>query len=127
MISILVENKPGVLARVAAMFSARGYNIDSLSVGETMDPTVSRITCTTTGDEGIMEQVVIQLRKLIDVIRVVCFPLGSDEFVTREMVLVKVRALDRQRGEVMRIGEIFRAKVVDVSKETITLEVTGAQ
>ncbi len=127
LISILVENRPGVLARVAAMFSARGYNIDSLSVGETMDPTMSRITCTTSGDEGIMEQVVKQLRKLIDVIRVVHFPLGSDEFVTREMVLIKVRALDRERGEVMRIGEIFRAKVVDVSKETITLEVTGDQ
>lgn len=127
LISVLVENKPGVLARVAAMFSARGYNIDSLSVGETMDPTMSRITCTTSGDEGIIEQVVKQLRKLIDVIRVVHFPLGSDEFVTREMVLIKVRALDRDRGEVMRIGEIFRAKVVDVSKETITLEVTGDQ
>ncbi|MGQ9653789.1 MAG: acetolactate synthase small subunit [Thermodesulfobacteriota bacterium] len=127
LISILVENKPGVLARVAAMFSARGYNIDSLAVGETMDPTVSRITCTTSGDQGIIEQVVKQLRKLIDVIRVVHFPVWSDEFVTREMVLVKVRALDQERGEVMRIGEIFRAKVVDVSKETITLEVTGDQ
>jgi len=125
--SILVENKPGVLARVAAMFSARGYNIDSLSVAETLDPTVSRITCTTSGSDEIVEQILKQLRKLIDVLRVVHFPLGSAQFVAREMLLIKVHARDHHRAEVMRIAEIFRAKVVDVSKASITLEATGNQ
>ncbi len=127
LLSILVENKPGVLARIAAMFSARGYNIDSLSVGETLDPTVSRITCTTSGNDQIVEQIVKQLRKLIDVIRVVHFPVGSASFVTREMLLIKTKALDHQRAEIMRITEIFRAKVIDVTSETITVEVTGNQ
>jgi acetolactate synthase-1/3 small subunit len=125
LLSILVENRPGVLARIADMFSARGYNIDSLSVAETLDPTVSRVTCTTTGSEEIVEQIVKQLRKLIDVLRVVHFPLGSRGFVTREMLLVKVEAREHQRSEIMRIAEIFRSKVVDVGKEHLTLEVTG--
>ena len=127
LLSILVENKPGALARVAAMFSARGYNIDSLAVGETLDPTVSRITCTTTGSELVVDQIVKQLRKLIDVIRVIHFHLDSKDFITREMMLIKVKAYEHHRAEIMRITEIFRAKIVDVSKESLTVEVTGDQ
>jgi acetolactate synthase-1/3 small subunit len=119
-ISILVENKPGVLARIAAMFSAaRNYNIDSLSVAETVDPTISRVTVTAVGDNLEIEQVMKQLRKLIDVIRVVNFT------ITREMVLIKVSAKERNRAEIMRTADIFRAKIVDTSRESLTLEVTG--
>ena len=127
LISILVENRPGVLARVAAMFSARGYNIDSLSVAETMDATISRITCMTSGSDEVLEQIVKQIRKLIDVLRVVHFPLGCGQFVAREMVLIRIQARDHERAEIMRIAEIFRGKVVDVTKESITLEATGDQ
>lgn len=125
--SILVENKPGVLARVADMFSARGYNIDSLAVGETQDPTISRITCTAKGDYKVAEQIVKQLNKLVDVIQVIHYPQDSPKVVAREMLLVKVKAPSRNRAEVMRIAEIFRAKVVDASRQTLTLEVTGDQ
>jgi acetolactate synthase-1/3 small subunit len=124
-ISILVENKPGVLARIAAMFSARNYNIDSLSVAETIDPTVSRITCTAVGDNLEIEQVMKQLRKLIDVIRVVNFTTANGDFITREMALIKVSARERNRAEIMRTADIFRAKIVDASRESLTLEVTG--
>lgn len=124
-ISILVENKPGVLARIAAMFSARDYNIDSLSVAETMDPTISRVTCTAVGDDLEIEQVMKQLRKLIDVIRVVNLSAANDDFITREMALIKVSARERNRAEIMRTADIFRAKIVDASRESLTLEVTG--
>jgi len=124
-ISILVENKPGVLARIAAMFSARDYNIDSLSVAETTDPTISRVTCTVVGDDLEIEQVMKQLRKLIDVIRVVNLTTANDDFITREMALIKVSARERNRAEIMRTGDIFRAKIVDASRESLTLEVTG--
>ena len=124
-ISILVENKPGVLARIAAMFSARDYNIDSLSVAETMDPTMSRITCTAVGNDLQIEQVMKQLRKLIDVIRVVNFTTANGDFITREMALIKVKARERNRAEIMRTADIFRAKIVDASRESLTLEVTG--
>lgn len=124
-ISILVENKPGVLARIAAMFSARDYNIDSLSVAETMDPTISRVTCTAVGDDLEIEQVMKQLRKLIDVIRVVNLTTANDDFITREMALIKVSARERNRAEIMRTADIFRAKIVDASRESLTLEVTG--
>ncbi len=124
-ISILVENKPGVLARIAAMFSARDYNIDSLSVAETMDPTISRVTCTAVGDDLEIEQVMKQLRKLIDVIRVVKLTTANDDFITREMALIKVSARERNRAEIMRTADIFRAKIVDASRESLTLEVTG--
>jgi len=124
-ISILVENRPGVLARIAAMFSARNYNIDSLSVAETTDPTISRITCTAVGDDLQIEQVMKQLRKLIDVIRVVNFTTANGDFITREMVLIKVSAKERNRAEIMRTSDIFRAKIVDASRESLTLEVTG--
>lgn len=124
-ISILVENKPGVLARIAAMFSARAYNIDSLAVAETMDPTVSRVTCTAVGDSLEIEQIMKQLRKLIDVIRVVNFTTANGDFVTREMALIKVNAKEKDRAEIMRTSDIFRAKIIDVNRESLTLEVTG--
>jgi acetolactate synthase-1/3 small subunit len=124
-ISILVENRPGVLARIAAMFSARNYNIDSLSVAETTDPTISRITCTAVGDDLEIEQIMKQLRKLIDVIRVVNFTTANGDFITREMVLIKVSAQEKNRAEIMRTSDIFRAKIVDASRESLTLEVTG--
>lgn len=124
-ISILVENKPGVLARIAAMFSARNYNIDSLAVAETMDPTISRVTCTAVGDALEIEQIMKQLRKLVDVIRVVNFTTTGGEFVTREMALIKVSAKERNRAEIMRISDIFRAKIVDVNRRSLAIEVTG--
>ena len=124
-ICILVENKPGVLARIAAMFSARAFNIDSLAVAETMDPTVSRITCTASGDDLEIEQVMKQLRRLVDVIRVVNFTTANGDFVNREMALIKVSAQERNRAEIMRISDIFRAKIVDVNRKSIALEVTG--
>jgi acetolactate synthase-1/3 small subunit len=124
-ISILVENKPGVLARIAAMFSARAYNIDSLAVAETMDPSVSRITCTAVGNKLQIEQIMKQLRKLIDVIRVINFTTANGEHITREMALIKVSAKAKDRAEIMRTSDIFRAKIVDVSHESLTLEVTG--
>ena len=126
-ISILVENKPGVLARIADLFSARGYNIDSLAVGETTDPAFSRITCSTSGSEKIVEQIVKHLHRLIDVLQVVRFPVGSSRFVAREMLLIKLRAKDNKRAEVMRIADIFKAKIVDVRQDNLTLEVTGDQ
>ena len=122
-ISVLVENKFGVLARIAGLFSGRGFNIDSLSVGETTDPTVSRMTIVVKGDDRILEQVVKQLRKLIDVIKVV--DLTKDEYVGREMILIKVAATSKTRAEIMAVTDIFRGKIVDVSHETYTIELTG--
>ena len=124
-ISVLVENKFGVLARIAGLFSARGFNIDSLSVGETIDPTISRMTLVTSGDDQIIEQVIKQLRRLIDVIKV--SDLSDMEYVEREMVLLKVSAESHNRAEILRICDIFRGKIVDVSPKTLTLEVTGVQ
>jgi len=120
-----VENKFGVLARIAGLFSARGFNIDSLSVGETIDPTVSRMTIVTSGDDQIIEQVMKQLRRLIDVIKV--SDLTEQEYVEREMVLLKVYADTQNRAEILRICDIFRGKIVDVSQKTLTLEVTGVE
>lgn len=122
-IAVLVENRFGVLTRVAGLFSARGYNIESLSVGETQDPEVSRITIVTTGDDFIVEQIIKQLHRLIDIIKVI--DLTGTSFVDREMVLIKVNAGASVRAEVLRISDIFRAKVVDVSAKTYTIEVTG--
>lgn len=122
-IAVLVENRFGVLSRVAGLFSARGYNIESLSVGETLDPTVSRMTLVVRGDEFIIEQVIKQLHKLIDVIKVT--DLTEENYVEREMILVKVNAEAAHRAEILRIGDIFRAKVVDVTPLTYTLEATG--
>ncbi len=124
-IAVLVENKFGVLSRVAGLFSARGYNIESLSVGETLDPTVSRMTLVVKGDAFVIEQVLKQLHKLIDVIKVT--DLSEENHVEREMLLLKVNAEPVNRAEILRIGDIFRAKVVDVTPNTYTLEVTGEE
>jgi acetolactate synthase-1/3 small subunit len=124
-ISILVENEFGVLSRVAGLFSGRGFNIESLSVAETMDPTVSRITLVTRGDDQVVEQIEKQLNKLISVIKVVDFV--DSEHVERELVLVKVAAEDRTRGEVMNIVEIFRGKIIDVSRRFFIIEATGSE
>jgi acetolactate synthase-1/3 small subunit len=118
-----VENQPGVLSRVAGLFSGRGFNIESLTVAETLDPDVSCMTLVTTGDETIMEQIVKQLNKLVNVIKVIDF--REVKFVDREMVLIKVKAEATTRAEVLRIVDIFRCKVVDVSPQFYTIEVTG--
>ena len=120
---MLVENRFGVLSRVAGLFSARGYNIESLSVGETLDPTVSRMTLVVRGDEFVIEQCIKQLHKLIDVIKVT--DLTEESHVEREMMLLKVNAEPASRAEILRIADIFRAKVVDVTPVTYTLEATG--
>ena len=124
-ISLLVENRFGTLNRIAGMFAAKGYNIDSLTVGPTEDAAVSRMTIVTRGDDQIMEQISKQLNKLIDVIKVI--ELTFESFVERELALVKVQSTTTTRPEVMQIAEIFRAKVVDVSPRTLTLEATGSQ
>jgi acetolactate synthase-1/3 small subunit len=122
-LSILVENKPGVLSRVAGLFSGRGFNIESLSVAETIDPTVSRMTIVTRGNDQIIEQIIKQLNKLINVIKVVDFING--DFVNREMALIKVTVTDANRSELLNIVDIFRGKVVDVSTDSYVVEVTG--
>ena len=122
-ISVLVENKFGVLSRVAGLFSARGYNIESLSVGETLDETVSRMTIVVRGDEFVIEQVTKQLHKLIDVIKV--SDLTDDSHVERELVLVRVNAEPQLRAEILRTADIFRARVIDVTPTSFTLEATG--
>jgi acetolactate synthase I/III small subunit len=122
-ISVLVENKFGVLSRVAGLFSARGYNIESLSVGETLDPSVSRMTIVVTGDEFVIEQVMKQLHKLIDVIKVNDFT--DESHVERELVLIRVNAEPQHRAEVMRTADIFRARIVDVTPVSFVLEATG--
>jgi acetolactate synthase-1/3 small subunit len=124
-ISVLVENEFGVLARVAGLFSGRGFNIESLSVAETMDPTVSRITLVTRGEDRVLEQIEKQLNKLICVIKVIDFV--ETEHVERELVLIKVNADERTRGELVNIVDIFRAKIVDVSRRTYIVEVTGTE
>jgi acetolactate synthase I/III small subunit len=122
-ISILVENKFGVLTRIAGLFSGRGFNIDTLNVAPTHDPSASRMTIVTRGDDATLEQIVKQLNKLIEVIKVQDFSDG--ESIDRELVLVKVSIDSRSRSEVMQITDIFRAKIVDVQAETMTIEVTG--
>ena len=122
-LSVLVENEPGVLARVVGLFSGRGFNIESLNVAPTLEPGVSHMTIVTSGDEQIMEQIVKQLRKLVTVIKVVDFQ--DISAVEREMMLIKVQADDSRRGEVLRIADIFRCKVVDVSLMDLSLEATG--
>jgi acetolactate synthase-1/3 small subunit len=124
-ISVLVQNKFGVLSRVANLFSARGFNIDSLAVGETQDHSVSRMTIVVEGDDRILEQINKQLNKLIDVIKVVDFK--GEEFVDRELVLVKVSINSRTRPEVMQIVGIFRARIISVREKHFTIEVTGTE
>ena len=122
-ISVLVENKFGVLTRVAGLFSGRGYNIDTLNVAPTQDPSSSRMTIVTRGDDATLQQIVKQLNKLVEVLRVIDFREG--EYVDRELVLVKVSVDSKTRAEVMQITDIFRAKIVDVQPESLTIEVTG--
>ncbi|MDR1359554.1 MAG: acetolactate synthase small subunit [Deltaproteobacteria bacterium] len=122
-LSVLVDNEPGVLSRVVGLFSGRGFNIESLNVAPTLEQGVSHMTIATSGDDQIIEQIIKQLRKLVTVIKVVDYQdLGV---VEREMMLVKVQADDSRRGEVLRIADIFRCKVVDVSLVDLTLEATG--
>src|SRR3990172_8048112 len=118
-VSILVENKFGVLSRVSGLFSGRGFNIETISVGPTLDPTISQMTIVTSGDERIIEQ----LNKLIDVIKVA--DLAEKEYVEREMCLIKINAPVEHRAEALRIADIFRARVVDSSPRTYTFQVTG--
>lgn len=122
-ISVLVENKFGVLTRVAGLFSGRGYNIDTLNVGPTHDPKMSRMTIVTRGDDATVEQIVKQLNKLINVLEVQDF--RDAEYVDRELVLVKVKVDSKTRAEVMQIADIFRAKIVDVQSQSLTVEITG--
>jgi acetolactate synthase I/III small subunit len=122
-ISVLVENKFGVLTRIAGLFSGRGYNIDTLNVAPTQDPTASRMTIVTHGDDATLEQIVKQLNKLPDVISVHDF--GASAYVDRELALVKVAVDSKTRAEVMQITDIFRAKIVDVQPKTLTCQITG--
>src|SRR5260370_35978147 len=121
--SVWVENKFGGLTRVAGLFSGRGYNIDPLNVAPTQDPTASRMTIVTRGDDATLEQIVKQLNKLADIIKVQDFREG--ESVNRELVLVKVSVDSKSRAEVMQITDIFRAKIVDVQPKSLTIEITG--
>jgi acetolactate synthase-1/3 small subunit len=122
-LTLLVENRVGVLVRIAGLIAAKGYNIDSVSVGETMDTSISRVTLVVHGDDWVMEQVLKQLNRLIDVIKVV--DLTEENCIEREMVLVRVTAEPPHRAEILRIADIFRARVVDLTHRTYTLEVTG--
>ena len=122
-ISVLVENKFGVLVRIAGLFSGRGFNIDTLNVAPTQDPTQSRMTIVVKGDDTVLEQVTKQLNKLVDIIKVQDFRDG--EYVDRELVLVKIGADTKSRPEVMQICDIFRAKIVDFAHKTLTIELTG--
>ncbi|MCD6408373.1 acetolactate synthase small subunit [bacterium] len=124
-ISLTVENRFGVLARISGLFSARGYNIDSLCVAETHDPTISKITLVVKGDKKILEQIYKQLNKLIDVIKVQ--DLTGTDFIERELALIKVNtATFTERQEVMQLVNIFRAKIVDVGKKSLTIELVGS-
>lgn len=122
-LSILVDNEPGVLSRITGLFSGRGYNIESLSVAETMDPAISRITMITRGDKPIVEQIKKQLNKLINVIKVLDFT--DQRHVLRELALIKVTAKAESRAEILRIVDIFRCKIVDSGPEHYTLEVAA--
>ncbi len=120
---MLVENKFGVLTRVAGLFSGRGYNIDTLNVGPTHDPKMSRMTIVTRGDDSTIEQIVKQLNKLVNVLEVQDF--RDADYVDRELVLVKVKVDSKTRAEIMQIADIFRAKIVDVQPKSLTVEITG--
>lgn len=124
-LSVLVENEPGVLSRVSGLFSGRGFNIETLNVAPTLEEGVSIMTITTLGDEQIIEQIIKQLRKLVTVLKVV--DLTDLKSVEREMMLLKVSAEEGKRAEILRIVDIFRCKVVDVGPEDLTIEVTGTQ
>ena len=122
-ISVLVENKFGVLTRVAGLFSGRGFNIDTLNVAPTQDPTMSRMTIVTRGDDKTVDQIVKQLEKLVDSIEVQDFREG--EYVDRELAMIKVGVDSQSRAEVMQVTDIFRAKIIDVQPKSLTIEITG--
>jgi acetolactate synthase-1/3 small subunit len=122
-LSLLVDNEPGVLTRITGLFSGRGFNIESLSVAETIEPNVSRVTIVTRGDMNILEQIKKQLNKLINVVKVLDFK--GTPFVQRELALIKVRARPEHRAEILRMVDIFRSRVVDVGAEYYTMELTG--
>ena len=123
-ISLLMENESGALSRVSGLFSARGYNIESLTVAPTEDPTLSRMTIVTSGSDPVIEQIIKQLNKLIDVVRVL--DLNDGKHIERELMLVKVKATNKYRDEMKRISDIFRARIIDVSDNTFTIELTGS-
>lgn len=122
-LSILLENTSGALSRVVGLFSARGYNIETLTVSPTENPEISRMTVVTTADAETIEQITKQLNRLIELIKVV--DLIDNDYVARELMLVKVRAIGRERDELLRLSEIFRGRVIDVSEKSYTIEVTG--
>jgi len=122
-ISMVVENRQGVLARIAGLFSGRGYNLESITVGPTVDPTSSRLTLVCGGDDAVVEQIKKQLNRLIDVIKV--YDLTDVPALHRELMLIKVSAKGRQRGEIIQVSEVFKAQVMDVGHDTMTLEMAG--
>jgi acetolactate synthase-1/3 small subunit len=124
-ISLLMENEAGALSRVAGLFSARGYNIESLTVAPTEDPTMSRMTIVTSGSDAVIEQINKQLNKLVDVVAVM--DLTDGEHLERELMLVKLRALGDDREELKRMADIFRGRIIDVSSDTYTIELTGTR
>jgi len=123
-ISLLMENESGALSRVSGLFSARGYNIESLTVAPTEDPSLSRMTIVTSGSDELIEQIIKQLNKLIDVVRVL--DLNDGKHIERELMLVKVKANDKHRDEMKRLSDIFRGRIIDVSDNTFTIELTGS-
>lgn len=122
-ISLLMENEAGALSRVSGLFSARGYNIESLTVAPTEDPTLSRMTIVTSGSDEVIEQIIKQLNKLIDVVKVV--DLNEGDYTERELMLVKVKAAGKDREEMKRMADIFRGRIIDVTEKTYTIELTG--
>ncbi|AUH53376.1 acetolactate synthase small subunit [Chromobacterium sp. ATCC 53434] len=122
-LSILLENEAGALSRVVGLFSARAYNIDSLTVSTTEDPTLSRMTIVTHGSDEVIEQITKQLNKLIEVVKVI--DLNESEHIEREMMLIKVRAVGKDREEMKRMADIFRGRIIDVTEKTYTIELTG--
>lgn len=124
-ISILLENEPGALSRVVGLFSARGYNIETLTVAPTEDPTLSRMTIVTAGSDEVIEQITKHLNRLVDVVKVV--DLSEGPHIERELMLIKVRAVGKEREEMKRMAEIFRGRIIDVTDKTYTIELTGVQ
>jgi acetolactate synthase-1/3 small subunit len=123
-LSVLVENRAGTLSRVAGLFSRRGFNIDSLTVGETQDNDVSRMTIAVSGDDAVLEQIVKQLSKLVDVISI--RKLDNEDCIKREILLVKVKSDEKNRSAIVEVAAIFRSRVIDISATTITVEATGS-
>ena len=122
-IAVLMENEPGALSRVVALFSARGYNIETLTVAPTEDPSLSRMTIVTNGSDDVIEQITKQLNKLIDVVKVV--DLSEAPHIERELMLIKVRAVGKERDEMKRMAEIFRGRIIDVTESSYVIELTG--